>query len=984
MSDTVPPLELRLFGPFHARLHGRPLPPLRSRRGQWLLTLLALRHDREVEREWLAGTLWPDSDTPQALSSLRRALTDLRHVLGDQAGRLHSPTPHTLRLDLRGSRVDVFAFDTALLVASESALAQAVDLYGGPLLEGCSEDWILSEREERELAYLAALERLAERAQARQDHAQAVHWLRLVLVVDPLRETAQRSLMQALAQQGAIGAATQVYRDFRLFLSRQMNVAPDPQTTALYDRLRASARDLALRPLSAPPTPMRPPADNASPRHLPRPLTPFVGRQKQIRDLVAQVLETRILSLVGAGGIGKTRLAIRVAEEVADDFVDGVWFVDLSGLSDGALVAQALATMLEVREEAQQTLVETLAQYLAQKSVLLILDNCEHVIEACSYLALRLAQDCARLHLLATSRQSLGVAGERVWRVPPLSVPLAPGVESASLDAEDLASEFEAIRLFVERARAALPTFALTERSIGPTVQICCRLDGIPLALELAAARVNVLLVEEIARRLDDRFRLLTLGNRTAPHRQQTLRAAIDWSYDLLSEQERLLLGRLSVFAGGWSVEAAEQIGADEEGKPSETNVRIRDIEVLDLLAQLIDRSLVTVDGTEAGASRYRIMESIREYARERLHASGEEPVLRDRHRVYFAGLSVAAEQQLAGPDQATWLERLEKEHDNLRTALEACIHSDTGLLMACSLWRFWYVRGFLREASEWFRAGLEHGGEDLDPFIRAKSLLRAGIFAWAQNRIQDAAAYYSASLRIFREMHNETGIASALSNLGTVAHFQEDFHRASQYYQEAIDILRGLGKQMDLAASLLNLGAVLHTLGDLERAGRLHEESLTIRRELGDESGIASTLGGLAHVYIDQGDFIMARRCLTEKLDISKKLNDRLGLVRSLETEARFASAQDDPLRATRLFGLIEKVRETMGAAQSWSVDPGIAASIKQAEAALGGSAFADAWAQGRSMEMDEVIERILADSIAYAESHTRLSWPLNEERPV
>ncbi len=454
------------------------------------------------------------------------------------------------------------------------------------------------------------------------------------------------------------------------------------------------------------------------PPTLPVSVTSFIGRTRELAEVKQRLSATRLLTLTGPGGCGKTRLALQAATDLADKFVDGVWFVELSTLSDPRLVPYLVATALGVREEPNRPLAVTLVDALHPRRLLLVLDSCEHLIAACAEFSHTLLHGCPQLRILATRREVLGVAGELAWRVPPLASPDPQRL----LSIEDLV-QYEAVQLFVERARTALLTFTLTNRNASVVAQVCYRLDGIPLAIELAAARVKVLAVEQIAARLDDRFHLLTGGGRMVLPRQQTLQAAMDWSYDLLSEPERRLWHRLSVFAGGWTLEAAEAVCA---------GVGFDVADVLDRLTSLVDKSLVNVEAPD-GEARYRLLETIRQYGLKKLERSGQAAVVRRQHLQWFVGLAERAEAELTGPDQGIWLERLETEYDNLWAVLEwsqtEAQGAEAGLRLAAALWRFWLVHGHLREGRRWLEAVLA-GSRVAWVAARAKALYGAGALA--------------------------------------------------------------------------------------------------------------------------------------------------------------------------------------------------------------------------------------------------------------
>lgn len=439
------------------------------------------------------------------------------------------------------------------------------------------------------------------------------------------------------------------------------------------------------------------------PHNLPVQLTSFVGRKRELAEITRLLGSTRMLTLTGVGGAGKTRLALQIGADLVESYANGVWFIELATLADPALVPQAVATMLGVREQSGQPLLVSLEAHLRSKTLLLILDNCEHLIDACAHVADFLLRACPKLSILATSREALGIAGETTWMVPSLSL---PDERQPRLTFNEL-SQYEAVQLFVDRAVAAQPSFKLTELNAAAIVQVCRRLDGIPLAIELAAARVKLLNPAEIAARLDDRFALLTGGTRTATPRQQTLRGVIDWSYDLLSEPERILLRRMSVFAGGCTLEALEQVAG--EAKAGMTSV-------LDLLSHLVDKSLISVNttGTE---TRYDMLETIRQYAHEKLLESGESKQIQDRHLDFFLRLAEDAALYLRDETQALHFERLEREHDNLRAALDWSTRSadrhTAGLRLAAALAFFWEARNYFQEGREYSMAALAQNPED-------------------------------------------------------------------------------------------------------------------------------------------------------------------------------------------------------------------------------------------------------------------------------
>ena len=467
------------------------------------------------------------------------------------------------------------------------------------------------------------------------------------------------------------------------------------------------------------------PEHGRPPDNLPLQLTSFVGREREMAQVRELLEDNRLLTFTGPGGSGKTRLALVVASGLGRGFEDGVWLVELASLSDPELVPQAVASVLGVRETPGTPLVDSLRIHLGSRGVLLVLDNCEHLVEACASLAEALLHSCPNLRILATSREALGVSGETIFAIPPLSLP-----DPRRLPALESLPRYEATRLFVERAKAARHGFSLTEGNAMAVAQVCYRLDGIPLAIELAAARIRVLSAEQISSRLDDSFRLLTGGGRSALAHQRTLRTAMDWSHELLSEEEQAMLRRLSVFAGGFTLEAAETVGTGEG---------IEGDEILDLLASLVDKSLVLVDQQEE--IRYRLLETVRQYGREKLEESGEAERVRRRHANYYLALAEEAERGLSGSDQAPWLARLETEHDNLRAALRWSLgggEAEPGLGLAAALWSFWYTRGHLSEGRRWLESAVFENGR-LRTRTKARALGGAGYIALFQGEYEAA-----------------------------------------------------------------------------------------------------------------------------------------------------------------------------------------------------------------------------------------------------
>ena len=927
-------LTITLFGPMRVQVDGQPLPHLRNHKTLWLLALLILRQGRPVEREWLGGMLWPDTVQDRSLGNLRPVLSALRRALGGESERLQSPSRHTLSLDLSGADVDVQAFDFQIANKTLSALAQAVALYTGPLLEGCAEEWVPQERRVREETCLQALQTLAEAALAAGQHATATDYFRRAVDLDPWQEEARRGLMRALDYAGDSNAAVQVYRDFAEMLRKDIRATPDNETKALYDRLRSEAKRRAVKPHDI----LKTGTDKADPivsghlvrGHLPHPLTELIGREDEKLDVAAKLWRSRLVTLTGPGGIGKTRLAGEVAAQAVCGFADGAWLVPLEALlplealSDGTQVVRQIATNLELKEEPGQLVLESLVRHLRPKKLLLLLDNCEHLLPACRSVAAHLLRECAGVRILATSREPLGIPGEMIWAVPALTTPEPAHLPSGRATLVRVLIGYESVQLFVGRAQAVQKGFELAAGNASAVAHICAHLQGIPLAIELAAARVNVLSAAQIAARLDDQLSLLT-GGKAAPVRHQTLRAALDWSCDLLNDSEQILLRRLSVFAGGWTLDAAETVCTGEG---------LATAQVLDLLSSLTDKSLVLFEpadrslGAEEGASsRYRLLETVRQYAAERLTASGEADRVRFRHRNCFLTLAEDAEPQLSGVVQKEWLDRLEAEHSNLRAALAWCEREpngvQAGLRLTGALLYFWKIRGYFGEARQCFQQVLAWDGADEATLARAKVLGGAGVIAQNQGEIDLAQALHEESLGIFRALGHKQGIAKTINNLGGAASARGDYSSARMLYEESLVLSRELGDRQGIALALGNVGNEVRCLGDYAAARKFLEESLDIRRELQGRTDIAMALSNLGNVVRLQGDYTAAQALIEESLDIRREMGDRKGIAYSLSFLSSVVCSQGNFQSAHALAEESLSIRRQLGdkARVAWSL---------------------------------------------------------------
>ncbi len=654
---------------------------------------------------------------------------------------------------------------------------------------------------------------------------------------------------------------------------------------------------------------------DAFPNNLPRLVTSFVGRDREMAEVEARVRANRLVTLVGAGGVGKTRLAIQAAGVLLGDFDGGAWLVNLAPLSDPALLDKAVAGALGVREEPARPLLESVASAIGAKSVLLVLDNAEHLLDACAAAVDSLLSATPRLHVLVTSREPLGVFGETTWRVPSLglsaetpSAGTSPGaVPSGGTEGRAGAEGGAAAALFAERARAVAPSFALTAENLAAVLQICRRLDGIPLAIELAAARAAVLSPAQIAERLDDRFRLLTGGSRTALPRQRTLEACIAWGWGLLDASERALLSRLSVFSGGCDLEAAEAVCA---GPPV--------ADVLDGLTRLAAKSFVSVDDS-GPAPRYALLETIRQYARDRLIDSGESDSLRRRHRDHYLALAERAEPHLVRSEAVAWLARLDVEAANHRSAIDSSAgggpeDAAKGLRLVTALRRHWMLRGHLREGRERVRALREAAGAAAGEALAGTAFAAEGLFALWLGEAQEALSSFETSLALRRRVGDERVIGEALGNVGAALLRLGRLPEARRVTEEALAIRRRLGDPYEIGNSLVNLGAIVADQGDLAFAQRLSSEAIERFRAAGSAQALAMALSNLGYARLAGGDVEGARRALEEQISLSRSLGDRGLLSNGLNTYGVTFMRSGDPARARAIWEEALSEREALG----------------------------------------------------------------------
>jgi predicted ATPase len=653
------------------------------------------------------------------------------------------------------------------------------------------------------------------------------------------------------------------------------------------------------------------------------------------------------------GGIGKTRLALQVATDVLAHYKDGVWFADLAALSDPTLVPQTVASVLGIREEPSRAPIETLIRYSKTRQQLLVLDNCEHLIEACAALADTLLGTCSELRLIATSRELLRIPGETVFVVPSLSV-----CDPRQLSCIANIMQYEAVQLFVDRAAAVQPSFAITSLNTQALAELCYRLDGMPLAIELAASRIRVFSPTELNEHLKDRFRLLTAGSRTALPRQQTLRATIDWSYDLLSEMERLLLRRVAVFRRSWTLEAAEEVCAGGDLKQGD---------VVELLAHLVEKSLVLCQ-EQADKKRHRLLETVLTYAEEKLFQSGEVEAIRERHCNWALKVAEHAHDKLQSSDQGIWLDELERWIGDLRFALEWAFESDRSavLRLAAALGTFWFNRSYFGEGIHWLKKILSTSDSPQYQRERAKVLPAATGLTRACGDYASAHSFGEQSLDINRKLGDRRGVAISLVNLGMVARDQGEYRLAKGFLTEALQAFKELDDQNRMAYSLNELGVVALREGAYGDARAFLNDSLLLARQLGNTRLVAVIVSGLGDVHLALGNHSLADSRYKESLRSLSALGDKLGIAFGLDCLAQLAAKKNRSARAARLYAAAQALRHTIGVPVQLHLRTEYELAISKLRDALSEEDFAQIWIDGCAMTSEQAIAYALDEALS------------------
>ena len=687
----------------------------------------------------------------------------------------------------------------------------------------------------------------------------------------------------------------------------------------------------------------------ATPNNLPQPLTSFVGREEELADVLALLREARLLTVLGGGGFGKTRLTLQAAALALDGYADGVWLVELAPVGDPRLVPQAIASVLGVKEAPGHSVHDAMLAFARERQFLLVLDNCEHVVQACAEAVRQLLESGPGVRILASSREALNVRGERVYPLAPLTVPTsAPGLHAAEI------AGVPAVRLFADRAVSASPTFAVTDANAASVAAICQRLDGIPLALELAAARLRSMPVERVAERLSDRFRLLTSGDRTALPRQQTLRALIDWSHDLLDPQERVLFRRLSVFAGGFTLDAAEKVGAGGD---------IAEADVVDLVSRLVEKSLLMLD---AHGERYRMLETVREYAVERLRASEETGAARDRHLRFFVALAEKAAPHLIGADQGPWFAQFDAEIDNLLGAHAWCDHAADGGPLGLRLVRgvrfYLFNRGRLALALRMTLEALARPGASARDFNRCRACCDAGQIAILMGRHDEALGYLLESLAIAREIDDRGRIAIVLQPLGMAYLARGELATARACLAEALDRARERGDKREIAAAMSKLGQLTRVEGGLAEARAQSDAALALAREVADWRSIGFELLNQAMIAVLRRDASHAQALLGEVATVDREIGDAALAQGMLDVASGLAALRGDLGRAATFHGAAEAWIARSGACRDAADQAFVASVVEPARATLGDRDFDAAVSAGRGLTAEAATSRLEA----------------------
>jgi predicted ATPase/DNA-binding SARP family transcriptional activator len=925
------PTQFRLLGPLEVEVDGGPVA-LGGQKQRALLATLLLEPNRIVSGDRLIDAVWGEIPPETARNTVQVYVSQLRKRL--PTGALETAPPG-YRLAVDPATIDLFEFvrlsdegRSALASGDPAAAAEtlraALGLWRGPALADLAsvpfaQTEILRLEEQRAAAYEDRID--ADLALGRHD--QLIPEIEVLVAEHPLRERLRAQLMLALYRAGRQADALSAYQRARTTLVEELGIEPGDGLRRLERAILAHDPSLDL---AAP--------GRISPQRIPAPLHTLLGRERELAALseLLRQPDIRLVTLTGPGGIGKTSLALDLGRRLGGEFGDGSAAALLGALVDPGLVARTIVEALEIPETGLDA-EEELSRALAQSELLLVVDNFEHVLAAAPTIT-HLLSVCPSLKVVVTSRAPLHVAGEHEFPVPPL--------------AED-----EAAELFVTRAQAANPNFTLSDQNAAAVAELCVKLDGLPLAIELAAARAKVLPPAALLARLGNRLELLTTARRDAPRHQQTLRMTLDWSYDLLDREMQRLFAQLGVFAGGCTLATAEAV-CQIDGT------------VIDGLAGLVDESLV---GQREGVEpRFTMLQLIREYALERLEASGESDELRRRHLEHFVALAEEAEPGLAGAGQAGWLARIEDEHDNVRAALVYALESGEvtlALRLVVGIRRFWQIHGYLAEGAQSLRSALT-ATEGTPSELRANAFNMLGILAGEQGDFDAAYREFTAAAGEARAVGATRALASALVNLGNLAFFSGDLDAARDLYRESIEHFTALGDTRGQAQAQENIGLLSLTADDAGEAVTWLAAARAQASEVGDELEVARATRSLAGANIELGNFAEATSLLAESLGIARELGDTHGIAECLETSAGLSATTGDAARAATLFGASDVTRASIGARRQPDLEILYELWLGRALAALDTSTYSKLYEDGRTLTMDAACELALTPATA------------------
>jgi predicted ATPase/DNA-binding SARP family transcriptional activator len=949
---------IELFSTLRVRREMEEITRFQTRQTRALLAYLAFYPRRAHRREEIIELFWPDRSPQSGQNSLRLALADLRRLL--------APSPSERKLVLHGDHHtvalngDLFVTDTALFEADLRTAAcapdeeqqfvhyrQAVARYRGALLTEFSEPWVQGERQRLADAYLIALRRLIQALVNRRDLDAALDCAHRALQADPLREESHRIVMQIYGAQGRPEAAWRQYQELTALYQEELGCAPSTRARELALRYAPSFPESATAfpplPLASAPESTPPPAPLLG--DLPASLPPLFGREQDVSEVCAmlQTSETRLVNLTGIPGGGKTRLAIAAAEALRALYPGGAWFVPLAALTDACRLPETLLRALRLPRSPDLTPRDQLLLHLSTQPILLVLDNFEHLAQEGAPILQALLDQAPTLTCLVTSRHRLRLPGEYEYAVTPLATPRTAGTPERLL-------EFASVQLFVDRVQAVRRDFHITGANAGAIAALCHHLEGLPLSLELAAAWGQTLTPAQILARLKPRLDLLVNRQVGAPARQASLRATLEWSYTLLPPDLQHFFACLSVFRGGWDLEAAEAVCTEAE--PDAPLSR-----ALEALTQLRERSLLSAE--ERGETmRFSLLETLREYATERL-AAEDRPQVARRHALYYWSLAERAEAPLRTADAPAWLERLEAEHENFRAALEWALQDAGNLLgleLANALWRFWQIRGYYAEGAAWLSRALGQNPEAPDA-LRAQTLGYLGNLTYVQGDYTSAHACYEEMLSLRRALGDPLGIATALGSLGNVANDREDYASARRLFEESLALFRAQHHRRGVGITLLNLATVYSDEGDHRAARHLYEEGLTLFREMSDLHNVAQTLNNLVTPLLRLGDRATARSVLAENLALSQTLNSPPIFADCATGFARLALSLSDWQRSALLFGAAEALRNAIDAPLPAKALRAYEHDCSLLRAHLGEERFTETWSRGHVLSREALL---------------------------